>query len=281
LQVLAPERIVDRVFAHSSKIAACIEGMLSEFSIAAMDSLLAFQTERGIKGDMVELGVFRGKSAAVLAGRLSPDETLHLYDIADYFDRPALAQTGARLSYNVGSTLALSKRRFSKHSIRFCHVDASHMFDPTIHEIALADFMLAPDGILCLDDYTNLNYSQILAATFKYLFTKRTDLTIFLVTNEKAYLCRRRQFPVYADFVLHSMLAQMRDRHPDDLCIARTDDTRSYGAFYLRPRSADETGDLYGTEIYAPFYEIKDHSRLKAIARRAACRIKGPFRRHG
>ncbi len=60
--------------------------------------------------------------------------------------------------------------------------------------------MLSPDGILCLDDYTNLNYSQILAATFKYLFTRRTDLAIFLVTNEKAYLCRRRQFALSADF---------------------------------------------------------------------------------
>ncbi len=41
--------------------------MLSKFSIAALDALLAFQAERGIRGDMVELGVFRGKSAAVLA----------------------------------------------------------------------------------------------------------------------------------------------------------------------------------------------------------------------
>ena len=124
----------DQIFANSSEIANGIEGMLSKFSIAALDALLAFQAERGIRGDMVELGVFRGKSAAVLASRLSPAETLHLFDIADYFDRPALARTGAKLSFNIASTLSLSKRRFPKRAIRFCHIDASHMFDPTLHE---------------------------------------------------------------------------------------------------------------------------------------------------
>src|SRR5882724_3195368 len=207
--------------------------MLSKFSIAALDALLAFQAERGIRGDMVELGVFRGKSAAVLASRLSPAETLHLLDIADYFDRPALGRTGAKLSFNIASTLSLSKRRFPKRAIRFCHIDASHMFEPTLHEMALADYMLSHDGILCLDDYTNLNYSQILAATFKYLFTKSTDLTMFMVTDEKAYLCRRQMFPAYAGFVLNSMITRMAERGIENACIARTDDTPSYGAFYL------------------------------------------------
>jgi len=144
--------------------------------------------------------------------------------------------------------------------------------------MALADFMLSPDGILCLDDYTNLNYSQILAATFKYLFTRRTDLAIFLVTNEKAYLCRRRQFPVYADFVLRSMLAQMKDRGLGNLC---TDDTPSYGAFYLRPKLASGADDFSGTEIYGQFYRINDHSDsgLKASAGRAARKIIAPLRR--
>jgi len=269
----------DQVFANSSEITNSIEGMLSK--LAALDALLAFQAERGIRGDMVELGVFRGKSAAVLASRLSPAETLHLLDIADYFDRPALGRTGAKLSFNIASTLSLSKRRFPKRAIRFCHIDASHMFEPTLHEMALADFMLSPDRILCLDDYTNLNYSQILAATFKYLFTRRTDLAIFLVTNEKAYLCRRRQFALYADFVLRSMLAQMKDRGLGNLCIARTDDTPSYGAFYLRPKLASETDDFYGTEIYGQFYRIDDHSDsgLKASAGRAARKIIAPLRR--
>jgi hypothetical protein len=263
-------------FARAKELADGIEGMLSPFSMAAMDSLLAFQAERAVKGDMVELGVFHGKSAAILARRLSADEKLHLYDIADYFDREALAKTGASMAFNIGSTEDLSRRDFRQHrgKVRFCHIDASHMFEPTLHEMALADYMLAEDGILCLDDYTNLNYSQILAATFKYLFTRRTDLTMFMVTDEKAYLCRRSQFPVYAEFVLKSILSKMAVRGVPDACIARTDDTPSYGAFYLRRKGDGEVDDFYGVNIYRQFYEIRRHSPLIGIAKNIARKIK-------
>ncbi len=266
---------MNSIFAQSKAISDPIEGMLSSFSMAAMDSILAFQADRRIGGDMVELGVLRGKSAAILAGRLSGSEKLRLYDIADYFDRPALAKTGANLSFNIASTLDLRKRDFrdNKRAIRFCHIDASHMFEPTMHELALADYMLAEDGVLCLDDYTNLNYSQILAATFKYLFTKRTDLTMFMVTDEKAYLCRRSKFPLYAGFVLDSILAQMAERGQSNLGIARTDDTPSYGAFYLRPKAQGETEDYYGVELYRDFYRIRDHRAPRAVARQVARKI--------
>jgi len=266
---------MDQTFQKSREIAASIEGMLSPFSMAAMDSLLTFQAERAVRGDMVELGVYRGKSAAILARRLSAGERLHLYDIADYFDREALARTDANLLFNIGSTLDLTRGHFRdrKRAIRFCHIDASHMFEPTMHEMALADYMLADDGILCLDDYTNLNYSQILAATFKYLFTRSTNLTMFMVTDEKAYLCRRSRFPLYAGFVLNSILKQMAERGIGNVCIARTDDTPSYGAFYLRGKNEGETDDFYGAETYRHFYQIRNHSAPLATAKRAIRRI--------
>lgn len=273
---------MDPTFARSTSIANTIEGMLSHFSMAAMDSLLSFQAESGIRGDIVELGVFRGKSAAILAARLSDDEQLLLYDIANYFDRESLAKLDANLAFNVVSTADLSTKDFRnrKHSVRFCHIDASHMFVPTMHEMSLADFMLSENGILCLDDYTNLNYSQILAATFKYLFTKKTDLKIFLVTDEKAYLCRRSNLRLYSGFVLDHICGRMAERGADKTMIARTDDTPSYGAFYLRVRGDAETGVFYGPELYHQFYQIRDHYSLasrivalhKAIARAPVAR---------
>jgi hypothetical protein len=268
---------MDQRFIESKAIADNIEGMLSPFSMSVLDSVLSFQAARQVKGDIVELGVFRGKSAAILARRLSGGEQLHLYDIANYFDRDALKATNGPISFNIANTADLSRRSFDaiKGKVRFCHIDASHMFEPTMHEMALADHMLADDGVLCLDDYTNLNYSQILAATFKYLFTQRTDLKMFMVTDEKAYLCRASRFPVHAEFVLKSMISNLRERGIPNACIARTDDTPSYGAFYVRRKNEGETDDFYGLDIYKQFYEIKDHSPpltfkgiLRAIKRR-------------
>lgn len=266
---------VDVVFAKSRSIAETIDGMLSPFSMAVMDSLLALQDERGIKGDAVEMGVYHGKSAVILLGRLKDHEMLHLYDIADYLNRDTLAKSGTNFSFRQVSTMDLARRDFRdfRRVIRFCHIDASHMFDPTFHEMSLADYMLSADGILCLDDYTNLNYSQILAATFKYLFTTNTDLKMFMVTNEKAYLCRKSSFRLYAGFVLDSIQAHMANRDIVDTVIARTDDTPSYGAFYLRTREGGETDNRYGAELYHPFFELRDHP-LRGILEKLRTRLR-------
>src|SRR5258708_9304320 len=230
--------------------------MMSHFSMAAVDSLLAFQAQQGITGDMVEMGVFRGKSAAVLARRMSPSETLHLYDIEDYLDRDKVGRSSTKIEFNIKNTFDLKRRDLKnlKRSTKFCHVDASHMFDPTVHEIDLADYMLADYGILCLDDFTNLNYSQILSSTFKYLFTRQTDLTIFLVTAEKAYLCRRRALPIYEQFILNDMQGQMTARGIPSTCIARTDTTDSYRAFHLREKLKCEPNYRYGQSIDGHLY---------------------------
>jgi Methyltransferase domain len=270
---------MDPIFLASKSLSDKIEGMLSPFSMAAVDSLLAYQAELGVRGDMVELGVHRGKSAAILAGRLNASETLRLYDVADYFDREALAEANGKLSFNIVNTGDLNRSHFGKRSIRFCHIDASHMFEPTIHEMALADHMLAEAGILCLDDYTNLNYSQNIAAIFKYLFTVKTDLTMFMVTNEKAYLCRRSHFLRYGKFVLDSMIAAMAERDILDVGIARTDDSPEYGASYVRQKEPDETDDFYGTAIYGDYYKIRDHRTLPGIARRTLRKLSKRLRR--
>jgi hypothetical protein len=120
-----------------------------------------------------------------------------------------------------------------KSRCRFIHIDASHQFASTLHELAIADQLIAEDGLVALDDFTNLDYSQNIAAIYKYLYTTRTKLTPILVTNEKAYLCRRNAFSYYGNFVLHHAVAEMADRMID-AALARTDRHPEYRAFYLR-----------------------------------------------
>jgi hypothetical protein len=98
---------------------------------------------------------------------------------------------------------------------------------------------------------------------------------MFMVTDEKAYLCRKSMFPVYARAVLDSMIARMAERGIDNACIARTDDTPNYGAFYLRRKGEGETDDFYGGETYRHFYQIRDHSAPKAIVKRMVRKIIG------
>ncbi len=277
------QQVTAHAFQATQQLSDGFEGMFTQFSMAVIDSLLAFQSRAGIHGDAMELGVFRGKSAAVLGRNMAPSETLYLYDIADQFDRERLQRSGARIEYVVKDTgeVRRSDLRKVKRGVRFCHIDTSHTFAATLHEMALADYVLSDGGIVCLDDYTNLNYSQMLAATFAYLFRKRTDLAIFLVTPEKAFLCRESSFLLYARYVLDELRQQMAERGIPETCIARTDCSPQYRAFHLRKKLPGETDDVYGRTIYRQFYEIETSPTLaQRIRRTLAQRMRRVMRRH-
>src|SRR5262245_38168880 len=154
------------LFKSSLNSALQIEGMLTEFSIAAMDMLLSFQ-ERSTTGNIVEVGVFRGRSAAVLAHHLRANERLTLVDVADHFDRAKLLAINSGIDFLVMSSEQFAATREFKRlkgSCRVVHIDASHQFAPTLHEMRIAEKLLNKNGIIMLDDFANLNYSQNIAA---------------------------------------------------------------------------------------------------------------------
>lgn len=245
-------------FEAARQDAAATEGMLSEFSMAVMDSLLALQAELGIAGHILEFGVFKGRSAMLLAHRARPAERLILVDIERYLDRKRLADIFPAFEF-VQSASEEFPRKFADYralarTCRFIHVDSSHGFRTTLAELAMAETLLADRGIAVLDDFTNLNYSQMIAATYKHLYSGNSDLAMFLVTEEKGYLCRKQDFSLYAGYVLHEMLDDMQARGQADVCLARTDSDPEYRAIHLRPHLPGESGRYYGESIYGHFY---------------------------
>ena len=229
-----------------------IEGMFTHFSMAVIDALLSYQNEIGIAGNMLEFGVFKGRSAALMGRHLNSNERLVLVDNIDHLNRDAIARFRAAVDFLVCATEDFRKTYadFNKRrrSFRFIHIDASHDFRATFRELKMADDLLAENGIIAMDDFANLHYSQNIASIFKYLFTANTDLTIFMVTDEKAYLCRRSALVNYAPFVLDRMLAEVASRG-SPACLARTDVDPEYRAFYLRPRKTTEGNCFYGWDV--------------------------------
>ena len=120
----------------------------------------------------------------------------------------------------------------------------------------MADRLLAQDGLIALDDFTNLHYSQNIAAIFKYLYTTGTSLTPLVVTDEKAYLCRKSMRAFYARFVLERLLAEMESRGISPVCLARTELHPDYRAFYLRCHSGEPGEKFYGLDIYRDFFQV-------------------------
>lgn len=246
-------------FEEVERLATDIEGMTSIFSMRVMDAVLSHQRTAGVTGNLIEFGVYKGKSAAVISAHVAADERFILVDVDRQITPETMSRLFAPAEFVSGRSEDFSReyRGFSRlrRSARFMHIDSSHRYRTTLAEMKLLDRLLAPDGVACLDDYTNLNYSQILPAIFKHLYTSRSDLTMFLVTNEKAYLCRKPFFRSYANFVLRELHAEMMARGSDPLCLARTDADPEYAAFYLRGKLTPEEGDHYGESLYRNLYE--------------------------
>jgi len=238
---------------------APIEGMFSEFSIAVMDSVLQFQAENRISGHLIEFGVYKGRSLALLGCHAKAGERLIGVDVADYLDHSRIAGIAPQLEFVRSSSeefkASFADYRRIKRSCRLIHIDSSHSFSTTIAELAMSDELIGDRGIVILDDFTNINYSQILAAIYNYLYTRRTKLCVFLVTAEKAYLCRKSDFPFYGQFVLDQIVDEMAARELTNTCIARTDINPNYRAFCLRPRLGNEQDKRYASELYKGYYQ--------------------------
>jgi predicted O-methyltransferase YrrM len=240
-------------FAEARNAAQAIEGMFSDFSMAVVDSLLSFQDASGVGGNMLEFGVYKGRSAALLGRHLAASERLLLVDIIDYLDRAAIAPFRKSIDLIITPTenfrAVHTGYEAQRRSFRFIHIDASHNYRATFAELQMADELLGTRGVVALDDFVNLDYSQNLAAIFKYLYTTPTDLKLFLVTNEKGYLCRKADFAFYVDFILNGFIAEMGSRDVEDCFLARTDVDPEYGPVYARTRLPGEQGHHYGLDI--------------------------------
>jgi hypothetical protein len=247
-----------QAYIQRQAVALSVEGMMTAFSMQVIDSLLTHQASLGISGHFLEFGVFKGRSASVISAHVHEHERFILVDIHQLLTEEVLGKLYARPEFILGRSQDFRENfetNTIRRSVRFMHVDSSHAYRTTLAEMALIDDLLAPNGIAALDDFTNLDYSQILPAVFKYIYTSGTDLTFFLVTRDKGYLCRRPMFEHYGEFVLHKILGEMRTRGNPDVVLARTDTDPEYKAFFLRERYPGEQSQRYGEGLYGEFYK--------------------------
>ncbi len=156
-------------------------------------------------GDLAELGAYLGKSAALMGCSLKPGET---FTVIDLFS--AEATTDDNQSENEEQYAELSQEAFEgyyrtvhdelpvvvrapseeivKHAAhgthRFVHIDASHLYEHVVADIAAARTLLKPGGVVVFDDYRAPHTPGVAAAVWRE--TTR-DLTPFALSQNKLY----------------------------------------------------------------------------------------------
>ncbi|MER6298203.1 class I SAM-dependent methyltransferase [Kitasatospora sp. NPDC001539] len=185
-----------------------IPGWFFGLDRAAFTHLLTAQTAAGVKGDILELGSYLGRSAVLLGDHLQPGERL---TVCDLFDSEAGdADNAAEMAMSYRKTLTrsafesnylafhrelpeivqaptsvLADGRIPAGSCRFVHVDASHLYEHVAGDITVARAALAADGLVALDDYRSEHTPGVSAAVWEAVFTG--GLRPVLLTPMKFY----------------------------------------------------------------------------------------------
>lgn len=190
---------------------ATIPGWFNLDDMAHFQLVLGTQAVAGIAGDLLEIGCFHGRCAALLGSYLRAGERLLL---ADAFgdaraERYGNTPTEASVRRNLGRLLPdLEPARlviFSGLSrdwqlpettrIRFAHVDGSHDHEDVAHDLALCARHLTAGGIIAIDDYRHPDHPGVAQAAEAFLarhpdFHILADLNRTGAAGRKLYLGR-------------------------------------------------------------------------------------------
>ncbi|MFE2064503.1 class I SAM-dependent methyltransferase [Streptomyces sp. NPDC059467] len=170
------------------------------------DWFLNRQEAAGMQGDLLEVGVYMGKSAIFTGRHLHPGEK---YTVCDLFEGDA--PDDANRAESTKSYSKLTRRIFEDNylafhdelprvlqgpssvvssevapgSCRFVHIDASHLYEHVHGDIGAAHDLLLPEGIVVLDDFRSEHTPGVSIATWEAVLNR--GLNPICISTQKLY----------------------------------------------------------------------------------------------
>ena len=185
-----------------------VSGWFGFHSYALWRSLLDLQKAAGVHGDLFEIGVWRGRSASVLAAYQEDGETFYLCDLKvdDEAIRSAFEGVGAANRKVVAISAPSSELparldlRAMHQSVRWMHMDGEHTGPAVYGELELAHQIVHPDGLVVIDDFFSPRYPAKTTEALRYLEKNPFHFRLFAVGFNKGYFCRPESLAKYMDF---------------------------------------------------------------------------------
>ena len=190
---------------------AAIPGWFNLDDLSHFTLVLETQTTSGMHGDLLEIGCYHGRSAAVLAMHLQTGERLFLADAFDlplsdpYGDTPTQEKVWRNLE---GAVPNLPRQRISIERgyssdlrlpadmrVRFAHIDGGHDEATVWQDLELCAHRLVSGGVMAIDDYAHPLYPGVTDAVRKFLgsdpsFRVHADLNRSGALGRKLYLVK-------------------------------------------------------------------------------------------
>jgi hypothetical protein len=205
---------LDRSFHKYMRVAHEVDGWLSNTTALVSHSLIRFQSEINIKGNICEIGIHHGRYFIALLTSTTPDERGIAIDLfenqSENIDNSGCGDSRAFLEYverfsQTDKVIIIKDNslRVTPESllvdgrgIRFFSIDGGHTSRITTSDLFLAEKTILPEGIVALDDILNPFWTGVISGYAEY---KKTGgrLTPFALVPNKLLLCNAEHIPLY------------------------------------------------------------------------------------
>ncbi len=229
-----------------------IEGMTSAAGLAIMDVFIERSRQPGGTGAFVEFGTYKGRTAALFAQHLGPQDMLHAVEQADYLQIDTLRQISPRVTWHRLGSEAFCAGGLSDslagQRVLASHHDASHFFDNVATELRSMPALMAPGGVIILDDFNDA-FAQVRAAYYQLRYVEAFPYELLVIGFNKCVLVHQDDYDAYEAMVLDRLLDELRDGGVQ-ATLFRTDVHRHARGFFVRAKANASEPDRYGTAFW-------------------------------
>lgn len=194
-----------------------IGGWLFPYSARFIDTLLDLQLEAGVHGAVGEIGVHHGKLFILLALGSRPDEATFAIDVFgdQHLNRDGsgagdreiflsntrrwLGRGSDHLEVLQQSSLDVRPEELLRRigPVRIASIDGGHTEDCVINDLTLVQAVLAPKGVVILDDHFNEFWPEVSSGVARYLYDPAARLRPFAITPNKTYFAAAEDVAFY------------------------------------------------------------------------------------
>ena len=216
--------VLDRYLADGYET---VRGMSSRFAATICSHLLLHQSAIGIGGHAAEIGTFEGRFFIALALALEPGQraagidlfnwpNAGLYDLFVSHVRrhevPDAAFVPMRCDSRTLPPAALTEA-LGGGTVRFFHIDGEHGHDSLVRDLALAEAVIDPRGLIVLDDMLHPAYPTLGDTVHTWLRERPEWQVLCLIDREdivaapKFLICHVDAVPLYENDMMRHFSA--------------------------------------------------------------------------
>lgn len=184
-----------------------VDGWLEDIDCFIFHALLSYQTGESLQGDLLEVGVYQGKSAILLGMHLQGSEKMHACDIFDnqtdpankneivnsysHFSREIFLRNYTKVIKSIPEVYACASSELgnllTQKKFRFIHIDGSHLYEHVIKDLILASTLLEEQfGVIAVDDFRAEHAIGVSSAMWEMIYFH--GLKPLILSSSKAYL---------------------------------------------------------------------------------------------